>query len=102
MSVRKQELPKHQSLQNTTCRIDSIRKEMNIKKFDKTGSLVDKSLCCPPVQLSTSKILIFDVVETGFLPLDFAQQLRRKNADVPDIYFALVDATGIFPALILK
>ena len=30
---------------------------------------------------------ILDGVETGTFVLDFAQQLRRKNADLPDIYF---------------
>ena len=34
--------------------------------------------------------------------LDFAQQLRRKKADVPDIYFTLLDAAGISPTLILN
>ena len=34
--------------------------------------------------------------------MDFAQQLRRKNAEVPDIYFTLLDAAGISPTLILN
>ena len=32
--------------------------------------------------------------------LDFVQQLRRKKADIPDIYFPLLDTTGISPTLI--
>ena len=40
--------------------------------------------------------------ETGFFLSDFAQQLRRKNADVPDISFTLLDAAGISPTLILN
>ena len=43
-----------------------------------------------------------DGVETGFFLSGFAQQLRRKNADVPDIYFSLLDAAGISPTLILS
>ena len=41
-------------------------------------------------------------METGYFLFDFAQQLRRKNADVPDIYFTLLDAAGISPSLILS
>ena len=33
---------------------------------------------------------------------DFAQQLRRTNADVPDTYFTLLDAAGLSPTLILN
>ena len=46
------------------------------------------------------KTFILDGVKTGIFLLDFAQQLRRKNADVPDIYFTLLDAAGISPTLI--
>ena len=42
------------------------------------------------------------VVKTGIFLLDFAEQLRRKNADVPDIYFTLIDAAGISLTLILN
>ena len=34
--------------------------------------------------------------------MDFAQQLRRKNADFLDNYFTLVEAAGISPTLILN
>ena len=43
-----------------------------------------------------------DAAETGIFFLNFAQQLRRKNADVPDIYFTLLVAAGISPTLILN
>ena len=33
---------------------------------------------------------------------DFAQQLRRKNAEVPDIYFTLLDAACKSPTLVLN
>ena len=57
--------------------------------------------------LSTYQALKFsnfflDGDETRFFLLDFAQQLRRKNADVPGIYFTLFDAAGIYPTLILN
>ena len=43
-----------------------------------------------------------DDVETGIFLLDFAQQICRKNADVPDIYFTLINAAGKYPTLMLN
>ena len=40
--------------------------------------------------------------DTGTLLEDFAQHLRRKNADVPDIYFTLLDAADISPGIVLN
>ena len=100
-SVTKQELPKYQPSKNPTYQIDSIKKEINKKSFSKADSLVDKFLSCPRIKLSNSQTLILDGVETGIFLSDFVQQLRRRNADVPDIYFTLIDAAGISPTLIL-
>ena len=55
------------------------------KKNSKADSLVDKILSCPRIKPTNSQTLILDGVETGNFLSDFAQQLRRKNADVPDI-----------------
>ena len=52
--------------------------------------------------VSNSQILLLDDVEIGIFLSDFAQQLRRKKADVPDIYFTLLDAAGLSPTLILN
>ena len=41
-------------------------------------------------------------MKTEILLSDFVQQLRRIKADVPDIYFTLLDAAGISPTLILN
>ena len=101
-SVTKQEVPKYPPLQKTTYQIDSLKEEINKNVFSKAHSLVDKILSCPRIKLSNSQTLILDSVETGLFVLDFAQQLRHKNADVPDIYFTLLDAIGIPPALILN
>ena len=59
-------------------------------------------MSCPRIKLSKSETLILEGVETGILLSDFAQQLRRENADVPDIYFTLLDAAGISATLILN
>ena len=101
-SLTKQQLPKYQPSKNRTYQIDSLKKDINKKLFSKTDSIVDKILSCPPIKLSKSHTLILDGVETGIFLSDFAQQLRRKNADVPDIYFTLLDAAGISPTLILN
>ena len=100
--VTQQELPKYQPSQNPTYQIDSLKKEINKKLFSKADSLVDKILSFPRINLSTSQTLILDGAETGIFLSDFAQQLRRKNADVPDIYFTSLDAAGISPTLILN
>ena len=59
-------------------------------------------MSCPHIKLSNSQTLMLDGVETGIFLMDFAQQLRRNNADVPDISFTLLDAAGISPTLILN
>ena len=101
-STTKQEIPKYQPSQNSTYQIDSLEKKINKKLFSKADSLVDKILSSPHIKLSNSQTLYLDGVETGIFLSDFAQQLRRKNADVPDIYFTLLDAAGISPTLILN
>ena len=101
-SVTKQELPKYQLSQNPTYQIDSLKMEINKNLFSKADSLVDNILSCPRIKLSNSQTLISDGVETGIFLSDFAQQLHRKNADVPNIYFTLLDAAGISPTLTLN
>ena len=101
-SVTKQELPNHQPPRSPTYQVDSLKKEINKKLFSKADSSVDKILSCPRIKLLNSQTLILGGVETGSSLLDFAQQLRRKNADIPDIYLTLVDAAAISPTLILN
>ena len=81
---------------------DSLKKEINKKLLAKADTLVTKTLSCPRIKLSNSQTLILDVVETGVLLSNFAQQLLRKNADVPDVYFTLLDASCISPTLVLN
>ena len=91
-SITKQEHPKYQSSQNPTCQIDSLKEEINRELFSEADSLVDESLFCPCIKLSNLQSFIFDDVETGIYLMDSAQRLRRTNANVPDIYFSLLDA----------
>ena len=80
-------LPKNQPQKTPTSQVDSLKKDINKKLFAKADSLVDKLLASPRIKLSLSNTLVLDGTDTGVLLQDFAQHLRRKNADVPDIYF---------------
>ena len=64
--------------------------------------MLDKVLSCPCIKLPNSQTLISDGVETAVLLSDFAQQRRRKYAEVPDIYFILLDSAGISSPLVLN
>ena len=72
------------------------------KLFAKTDSLMDKVLYCPRTNLPNSMNLILDGVKTKVLLSNFAQQLGRKNEDVRDIHFTLLDAAGLSPTLVLN
>ena len=68
---------------------------------------MDKFLSCPRIKLSNSQTLNLDGVESKVLLSDFAQQLRRKNAAAPHLYFtllyfALLNAAGISTTQILN
>ena len=102
LAVRKQGLPNYPAEESSTYQTDSIKKEINKKLFANADTLVDKILSRPGIKLSNSQTSILDGVETGVLLSDSDQQLRRKNADVPDIYFSSLDAAGVSPTLVLN
>ena len=99
-SVTKKQLPKYKAEQPPTYQIDSLN--LNKKLFGKADPLIDKVLSCSFIKLSTSQTIILDDVDTGVLFSDFTLHLHRKNADVPDIYFTLLDAAGISPSLVFN
>ena len=101
-SVAKQELPKYKAEQPPTYQIDSLKKEINKKLFSKADALIDKILSCSRIKLSNSQTIILDGVDTGVLISDFTLHLRRKNADVPEFNFTLLDAAGISPSLVFN
>ena len=101
-AVKKQELPKYQVKQNSTNQIDSLKKELNKKLFAKADSLVHKFLSCTRFSISNLETLILHGVETRVLLSEFAQQLRRENAEVLDIYFRLLDPAGISSPMVLN
>ena len=98
----KVDLPNYQPQQTPTSQVDSLKKDINKKLFSKPDSLVDKLLASPRIKLSLSNTIVLVGTDTGVLLQDFAQHLRRKNADVPDIYFTLLDAADISPSIVLN
>ena len=99
-SVTKQEHPKYKAEQPPTYQIDSLKRDINKKLFGKADTLIDKNLSCSRIKLLNLQTIILDGVDTGVLISDFTLHLRRKNKDVPDIYFTLLDAAGISPSLV--
>ena len=99
-SVAKQDLPKYKAEQPPTYQFDSLN--LNKKHFGKADSRVDNIRSCSRFKFSNSQTIILDGVDTGVLNSDFTLHLRRKNADVPDIYFPLLDAAGISPSLVFN
>ena len=75
---------------------------MNKNLFAKADSLVDKVLSSPRIKLSTPNFLILDGTDTGAPLTEFPRTLKRKNTEVPDIYFTLLDAADITPRLVLN
>ena len=99
-SVTKQELPKCKAERIPTYHTDSVN--INKKLIGKADALIDKILSCSRNKLSNSQTIILDGVNTGVLISDFTLHLRRTNADIPDIYFTLLDAAGISPSRVFN
>ena len=99
-SVTKQEIPKYKAEQPPTYQIGSLN--LTKKLFGKSDTLEDKILSCSRIKLSDSQTKILDDVDTAVLILVFTQHLRRKIADVPDIYFTLLEAARISPSLVFN
>ena len=101
-SVTKQELPKYKAEQAPTYQIDSLKRDIYKNLFGKADNLIDKILSRSRIKLSDSQTISLDGADTGVLISDFTLHLRRKNLDVPDIYFTLLDAAGITPSLVFN
>ena len=97
-SVTKQVHPNYKAEQPPTYQIFSLN--LNKKVFGKADTLIDKILSCSRIKLSNSQTVILDGVDTGVLISDFTLHFRPKNAEVPDIYFTLLDAVS--PSLVFN
>ena len=69
--------------------------EINKKLFAKADSLVNEFLSCLRIRLPKLQNLVLCGEETRMVLSDSAQQLHRKNADVADFHFSILDAAGI-------
>ena len=98
-SVTRRETPKYKAEQLPTYQIDSLKIDIKKKRFGKADILIDKILSCSRIKLSNSQTINLDGFDTGVLISDFTLHSRRKIVNVPDIYFTLLDAAGISPAL---
>ena len=99
---RKKELPTYQREVKPTYRIESVKKDINKNLFAEADSLVVNVLSSPRIKFSTSNFLILDGRDSGVSLTEFAQTLKRKNAEVPHIPFTLLDAADITPSLVLN
>ena len=101
-SVTKQEFPTYKAEQPPSYQIDSLKKDINKKLSGKADTLIDKILSCSRIKISKSRTVFLDGVDTGTLISDFTLHLRRKNVDVPDNYFILLNAAGISSSLVFN
>ena len=102
LSVTKQEFPKYQALPNPRYQTESLKREINKNLFANADSLVNRNVFCSRIRISKMHTSFLDGVETRALLSDFAQQLRRKNADNPHSYFTLLNDAAISPTLSLN
>ena len=83
--------------------LDSFHKDIttNTKSF-KNESVVDQILKCSRIKLSLSDSILLDGRDTDVAFTDFIYALKRKNIEVPDTYYTILDATGIDPNKIVN
>ena len=79
-----------------------MKKEISRNFFATALSLFDKVLSSPRIKLLTTNFLFLYRRDAGFSLTDFAQTLKLKNAEVPDIYFTWLDAADMTPSLVLN
>ena len=68
----------------------------------KNESIVDQILNSPRVKLSLNDTILLDGRDTEVAFADFIFALKRKNVDFPDIYYTILDATGINPQKVIN
>ena len=95
--VTKKELPTYQS-KEPTYQIESVKKYITKYFFAPADSLADNFLSSPRIKFSTSNFLILDGRATGVSLTEFVQTLKRKNAQVPDIFLFYLMLLKLHPA----
>ena len=83
--------------------LSHIYKEIIHKtKSLKNESFVDPILNYLRVKLSLNDTILLDGRDTKVAFADFIFALKRKNVDFPDIYYTILDATGINPQKVIN
>ena len=86
----------------------SVPTHLNYKEISnktrslKNESIVDQFLNSPRVKLSLNDTILLDGRDTEVAFADFIFALKRKNVDFPDIYYTILDATGINPQKVIN
>ena len=75
----------------------NYKKIRNKTRSLKNESIRDQILNSPRVKLSLNDALLLDGRDTEVAFADFMFASRRKSVDFPDIYYTILDATGINP-----
>ena len=65
-------------------------------------SIVDQILNSPRVKLSPNDTILLDGRDTEVAFADVIFALKRKNVDFPNIYYTILDATGINPQKVIN
>ena len=68
----------------------------------KNESIVNQILNSPQVKLFLNDTIFLDGRDTKVAFADFIFALKRKNVDFPDIYYTILDATGINPQKVIN
>ena len=68
----------------------------------KNESIVDQIFNSPRVKLSLNDTILLDGRDTEVAFAEFMFALKRKNVDFSDIYYTILDATGINPQKVIN
>ena len=79
-SITNQEFLKHLLQQTPTYETNPLRRKFF---FAKAVTLLDKTLSCSRIDLSSSQSKVFDGADSKVFSFDFAQQLCPRNSDIP-------------------
>ena len=74
----------------------------NKTKSLKNESIVDQIFNSPRVKLSLNDTFLLDGRDREVAFADFIFALKRRNVDFADIYYTILDATGINPQKVIN
>ena len=84
-------------------KLDSLHKDITTTtKSFKNESAVDQILKFPRINLSPSDSILLAGRDTNVAFTDFIYALKRKKIEFPDIYYTILDTTGISPNKIVN